>query len=220
MNILLLEDDIILSEIIEEFLISLNNNIVCVYDGYNAIEFVCKQSFDLLLLDVEVPNMNGFEFLRNIREQNINTPAIFITSLNQSDDLQKGFDVGCDDYIKKPFELKELKARINNIKRLYKIDSDIVFKISDNIIYNFAEQNIFYDDVKYTLAQKEIKILEYFIKYRNTTISADELISNIWSYEDSPTNATIRTYIKNIRKIIGDEYLITIKGIGYKLETR
>ncbi len=220
MKILLLEDDIILSEIIEEFLISLDNDVICAYDGLSASELAYEQSFDLMLLDVEVPTINGFEFLKTIREQNINTPAIFITSLNTSVDLEKGFDVGCDDYIKKPFELKELKARINNIKRLYKIDSNSMFKISNNIVYNFSKQVIVYDEVEFSLSQKEVKILEYFIKHKNTTISADELIANIWGYEEAPVSATIRTYIKNIRKIIDDKILITIKGMGYRLETR
>ena len=220
MKILLLEDDIILSEIIEEFLISLGHDVVCAYDGLSASELTYKHSFDLMLLDVEVPVINGFEFLSSLREQNINTPAIFITSLNRCDDLQKGFDAGCEDYIKKPFELNELKARINNVKRLCKIDSDSIFKISDNVIYNFPKQIIIYNEAEFSLAQKEIKILEYFIKHKNKTISADELIANIWTYESTPTNATIRTYIKNIRKIIGDKILITIKGMGYRFETR
>ena len=111
MKILLLEDDIILSEIIEEFLISLNNEVICTYDGQTASELSYEQTFDLLLLDVEVPSINGFEFLKSLRKQDINTPAIFITSLNQIEDLEKGFEVGCDDYIKKPFELNELKTQ-------------------------------------------------------------------------------------------------------------
>jgi len=220
MKILLLEDDIILSEIIEEFLISLDYEVICSYDGLNASELVYEQSFDLMLLDVEVPSLDGFEFLKSLRDQNINTPAIYITSLNTSKDLQKGFDIGCDDYIKKPFELTELQARINNIKRLYKIDSDVVFEFCDTIRYNFSKQTVLYEGTEISLAQKELKILEYFIKNKNEVVSADELMVNIWGYEETPTNATIRTYIKNIRKIIGDEFIVTLKGIGYKLETR
>ena len=220
MKILLLEDDIILSEIIEEFLISLDYEVICSYDGLNASELIYEQSFDLMLLDVEVPSLDGFEFLKTIREQNINTPAIFITSLNTSKDLQKGFDVGCDDYIKKPFELTELQARISNIKRLYKIDSDVVFEFCDTISYNFSKQIVIYEDTQISLAQKELKILEYFIKNKNEVVSAEELMINIWGYEESPTNATIRTYIKNIRKAIGEEFIVTLKSIGYKLETR
>jgi len=220
MKILLLEDDIILSEIIEEFLISLDYEVICSYDGLNASELVYEQSFDLMLLDVEVPSLDGFEFLKSLRDQNINTPAIYITSLNTSKDLQKGFDIGCDDYIKKPFELTELQARINNIKRLYKIDSDVVFEFCDTIRYNFSKQTVLYEGTEISLAQKELKILEYFIKNKNEVVSADELMVNIWGYEETPTNATIRTYIKNIRKVIGDEFIVTLKGIGYKLETR
>lgn len=220
MKILLLEDDIILSEIIEEFLISLDYTVVCSYDGLNASELVYEQSFDLMLLDVEVPSIDGFEFLKNIRKENINTPAIFITSLNTTKDLQKGFAIGCDDYIKKPFELTELQARINNIKRLYKIESDILFAFSDSVIYSFAKQIVINNGIEFSLAQKEIKILEYFVKNKNKLISAEELTVNVWGYGESPSNATIRTYIKNIRKVIGDEFFVTVKGMGYRLETR
>lgn len=220
MKILLLEDDIILSEIIEEYLISLDNEVVCAYDGFSAAEYGYEQSFDLLLLDVEVPGIDGFEFLKSLREQDINTPAIFITSLNQSDDLEKGFEVGCDDYIKKPFELKELKIRINNIKRLYNIDSNSVFNISKDITYNFSTKVILNENIELSLSKKETMILEYFIQQIDKVVSAQELISNIWGYDESPTNATIRTYIKNIRKAIGEDILKTVKGIGYKLETR
>ena len=220
MKILLLEDDIILSEIVEEFLNTLNYEVICAYDGLSASEFVYEQSFDLMLLDVGVPRLNGFEFLKELREQNINTPAIFITSLNTSYDLEKGFEIGCDDYIKKPFELSELKIRINNIKRLYKIESDIEYNITSNIIYNYSKQVVINKGIEFSLAQKEIKILEYFIKNKNIIVSADELISNLWVYQETPVSSTIRTYIKNIRKVIGDEPLRTIKGMGYRLETR
>ena len=220
MKILLLEDDIILSEIIEEFLLALNNDVVCAYDGQTASELSYEQQFDLMLLDVEVPAIDGFEFLASLREQDIHTPAIFITSLNQSEDLVKGFEIGCDDYIKKPFELNELKVRIDNIKRLYKIDCDLIVNISDNIIYNYSKQLVINDGFECSLSQKEIKILEYFIKHKNRIISVAELVSNIWGYDETPTNSTIRTYIKNIRKIIGDLFLITVKGMGYRFETR
>jgi len=219
MKILLLEDDLILNEIIEEFLESLEYEVVCVYDGTKALEAIYDQHFDLLLLDVNVPNLNGFEFLKNLREEQITTPAIFITSLDSVEDMEEGFLSGCDDYLKKPFELKELELRINNIKRLLHLDDDEII-IDENIKFNSKLNYVVNDSIKSKLPLKEAQILKYLLNNQNRCISQDELSSNIWSYESVPTSSTIRTYIKNIRKIIGEEYIETIKGVGYRFNKK
>lgn len=133
MKILLLEDDLILNEILEEHLLSQNYTVKTVFTGIEAQELVYSQKFDLLLFDVNTPLLNGFELLKDLREKEIYTPTIFLTSLNQIDDVEKGFKSGCDDYIKKPFELKELDLRINNIKRLFNLETTTLLKISNNI---------------------------------------------------------------------------------------
>ncbi len=219
MKILLLEDDLILNEIIEEFLDSLGYNVVSVYDGMNASEIIYDENFDLLILDVNVPNMTGFQFLKSLRENNITTPAIFITSLDSIEDIEEGFKSGADDYLKKPFELKELELRINNIKRLLHLEDEKI-KIADNISFNAKLNYIDYDSIKTKLPLKEAQILKYLLNNTNRCVSQDELSSNIWSYEDAPTSSTIRTYIKNIRKIIGEEFIETIKGVGYRFNKK
>ena len=134
MKILLLEDDLILNEIIEEHLLSQNYEVSAVYTGLEAQDLLYSQKFDLLLLDVNVPILNGFELLKELRQKEIYTPAIFLTSLNQVSDIEEGFKSGCDDYIKKPFELKELDIRINNIKRLFNINPNNLIEISKNTL--------------------------------------------------------------------------------------
>jgi len=218
MKILLLEDDVILNELIEEFLVSLGYEVDSFYDGQEALDTLYDESFDLLLLDVGVPSLDGFSVLKSIKEAKIDIPAIFITSLNTTDDLQKGFDVGCDDYIKKPFELKELEIRINHIKKIKHIESSDTVKIYENIQYDFSNHKIKKENETIELSNKEAKIFEYFIKNKNRIISTEELVSNIWEYDATPSNATIRTYIKNLRKILNNDMLVTIKGIGYRFE--
>ncbi len=218
MKILLLEDDVILNELIEEYLVSLNYDVVCFYDGAGALDAIYEGSFDLLLLDVGVPLIDGFEVLTHIKEMKIETPAIFITSLNTIEDLQKGFDIGCDDYIKKPFELKELEIRINHIKKIKKIDCFERVTLSTKIQYDFANHTIQKENETNELSNKEAKIFEYFIKNKNRIISIEELVSNIWEYDTTPSNATIRTYIKNLRKILNNDMIVTVKGIGYRFE--
>lgn len=219
MRILLLEDDLILNEIIEEFLQDLGYEVTCVYDGMKASEIMYDEQFDLLILDVNVPNITGFDFLKSLREESITTPAIFITSLNSIEDIEEGFNAGADDYLKKPFELKELELRINNIKRLLHLDTDEL-TIGDNIKFNTKLNYIDYDGIKTKLPLKEAQVLKYLLKNTNRCVSQDELSSNIWSYESAPTSSTIRTYIKNIRKIVGEEYIETIKGVGYRFNKK
>ncbi len=220
MKILLLEDDFILNEIIEEHLVSQNYEVVATYNGNEAQELLYSQTFDLLLLDVNVPDINGFELLSDLRVQNIKTPAIFITSLNMADDMQKGFDSGCDDYIKKPFELKELDLRINNLKRLFNISPLTLINISQNVNLDTQNLMIIKDEEKIHIAKKECEVLQYLINNSTKTVSIEELSLNLWAYEETPNASTIRTYIKNLRKILGEEQILNIRGVGYRFNKK
>lgn len=219
MKILLLEDDLILNEIIEEFLQDLGYEVTCVFDGMQASEAIYENNYDLLILDVNVPSITGFEFLKTLRDDNITTPAIFITSLSSVEDIEEGFNCGADDYLKKPFELKELELRINNIKRLLHLEDEEI-EIAPNIKFNSKLNYVNNSSIKTKLPLKEAQILKYLINNANRCISQDELSSNIWTYEGSPTSSTIRTYIKNIRKILGEDYIETIKGVGYRFNKK
>ena len=220
MKILLLEDDVILNEIIEEFLLSLNYDVITAFDGNIAEELIYEESFDLLLFDVNIPNITGFELLKNIRQNNINIPIIFITSRHTADDVKIGFNSGCDDYIKKPFELSELQLRIENIKRLRQIDNHGQIKIDNDTFYNYEKKVITRNHEEFNLSKIEGKILEYFLKNKNKTISIDEISVNNWLYDEMPESTTIRTYIKNLRKKLNDETITTLKGIGYRFNIR
>ncbi|MDZ7818163.1 MAG: response regulator transcription factor [Aliarcobacter sp.] len=216
MKILLLEDDLILNEIIEEHLISKNNDVISTFSGDEAQDIIYSKTFDLMLLDVNVPNINGFELLDDLRKNGIKTPTIFLTSAHMLEDIEKGFKAGCDDYIKKPFELSELDLRIENIKRLHNISSSNNIEISNNIFLNKDNLTINKDGNSIHIAQKESEVLEYLIKNRNKSVSIEELSINVWAYEESPIASTIRTYIKNLRKILGEESIINIRGVGYR----
>lgn len=216
MKILLLEDDMILNEIIEEFLLTLNYDVISTFDGDIAEELIYEEKFDLLLFDVNVPNITGFELLKSIRQRNINIPTIFITSRHTSEDVKIGFNSGCDDYIKKPFELSELALRIENIKKLRQIESYGQIRIDENTSYNYEKKIIFRNNKEFNLSKIESKILEYFIKNKNKTLSIDQISVNNWLYDEIPEATTIRTYIKNLRKKLNNETITTLKGIGYR----
>ncbi len=217
MKVLLLEDDTLLNEIIEEFLEELGYEVVSTYDGQEALESIYENSFDLLLLDVNVPSLNGFDLLKSLKKNSIDIPTIYITSLHTSKDMEEGFDSGADDYIKKPFHLSELELRINNIKRLRQIESSGIIKLSEEVSYNHDTKFVTVWDIETHLSKTEAKVFEYFIKNQKKSISIEEISLNNWIYDEVPTATTIRTYIKNLRKILGKDRITTIKGIGYKL---
>ena len=214
MKILFLEDDPIIADIVQEYLQSQKYITDYAFDLQEAEQFIESNRYDLFLFDVNIPDGNGFEFLKEIRNSGDNTPTIFITALNNVKDMKFGFDSGCDDYIKKPFELEELELRINNIKRIYNLDT--LTKVDENIFLDRVNFTIIIDKEIKPLKKKEFHLLEYLAKNHTKTISHDELCANIWTYESIPTDATIRSYIRTLRVIVGSEKIETIKGVGYR----
>lgn len=219
MKILLLEDDLLLNEIIEEHLEEKGYEVDCAYDGNEALELIYSKNYDILLFDVNVPSLNGFELLKHLRDENINTATIFITSANLLEDVEEGFKTGCDDYIKKPFELKELDLRIKNVCRLHNISPNKLLKISEDIKLDVNNLEIIKDNEKIHIRQKECDVLLYLMKRKNVAVSVDELSMNVWAYEDNPSPATIRTYIKNLRKILNEDLISNIRGVGYRFNS-
>lgn len=214
MKILLLEDDTILNEILHEHLSEQGFLVDLAFDGEDAYDKIQSNSYDLLLLDVNVPTLDGFELLGLLKEQSITTPTIFITSLESAKDLKRGFDLGCDDYLKKPFELLELDTRINYILKSLQNTKIIIDdkRYLDRLSFELVDC-----DKRVKLSNKEFKIVEYLLKHKDSLISHNELIANIWLEGQIPSEATIRTYIKNIRASLGKEFITTIKGVGYRV---
>ncbi len=219
MKILLLEDDPILSDLMFDHLSDCGYDVTLSFDGKEAIEMIDTQHFDLFILDINVPYKTGIQVLEDTRQYKKNIPTIFITAYQDIRHLKKGFLAGCDDYIKKPFELEELDHRINNIKKRYNIETDQMVLVSKNINFCYKRRELCFDDGNtITLSQKESQILHYFLNNKNRVISSDEIIQNIWQYEDSPSDATLRVYIKNIRKHVGKECIKTLRSLGYSFE--
>ena len=216
MRVFLLEDDELLFEILEEFLLEKGYCLRACCDGLEAEEILLSEKFDLLLLDVQVPSLSGFELLQNLRALRNKTPAIFITALDNSKDLKYAFEIGGDDYIKKPFDLDELEARIENIKRLYHFSSFI--EISKDCTLDRENLILIKEQDTIPLTQKESQILQYFLNHPNQIISREEMIANIWSYQSMPSENTLRSYIKNLRKYLGFERIENIKGVGYRFK--
>ncbi len=219
-KIFLLEDDLNLSETIEEFLEDEGFEVVCAYDGIDAEDIIYENSFDILLLDVNVPGINGFELLKKIRDNGNETPAIYITSLNSTEDLSDGYDSGCDDYIRKPFALKELLLRIKSIlKRGFFHKKENMVKINENTYYDIDNSQLIKDGEKITLNNKEDKLLKLFLQNQNQVISHEKIYETLWGYDEVYSDNSLRAYIKNLRKILGKDSIVSIKKLGYKIIT-
>jgi len=216
-KILLLEDDANLNETITEFLEELNYDVTTTYDGYEAQDILYESKFDLLLLDVNTPGIDGFSLLKEARENEVLAPCIFITSLDGVDDLEKGFQSGCDDYIRKPFILKELAIRIETLlRRGFFHESKELIELGEGIEYNTKSNELIVDGVAETLGNKESALFKLFMKQQDEVLSHDRIYKELWDYDEEPSDTALRTYIKNIRKIIGKDRIVSIKKQGYK----
>ncbi len=215
-KILLLEDDIQLNETIKQFLALQGYEVYAAYDGFKAEEIAYEKPIDLMLLDVKVPNLSGFDFLKNIRAEGKETPVIFITSLNSVEDVEKGFSLGCDDYIRKPFALKELLVRVESLlKRSFGTHEDKI-DLGEGLMFDIKELSLSKNREKIALKTKELKLLSLFLQHSDELLDYETINEALWEYDEEPSSGSLRTYIKKIRSVIGKEKIETIKNIGYR----
>lgn len=221
MRVLLLEDDSALSDILNDYLNHKGYEVTLCSKGEEALEHLIDNVYDFAILDVNTPTMSGLDVLKHIRDDYKNqTPIIIITAYQDTKHLKSAFELGSDDYIKKPFDLEELEQRINRLCRYFSLGTTNEIKIDENISFIPEECIVFINTQRIHITQKERDILKYFVNHSNRVISSDELLQNIWQYDEQPTDATIRVYIKNLRELLGKEKIETIRGIGYKFEQK
>lgn len=217
-NILLLEDDFSLSEIIQEFLEEQGFAVTTVFSADKALDLAYEQSFDLFLLDVKVPMGDGFTLLQSLRDAGKDTPAIFLTSLASIDDISRGYEAGCDDYLKKPFELKELLFRIQTLlRRRFSHRSDDLLSIHDSAAFDVASLKLYIQNQPISLPNKEAKLLKLLLQHKGAVLSQQQIFEELWEYGEEPSEMSLRVYVKNLRKHLGKEAIETVKHAGYRL---
>ena len=215
MKILLLEDDTALANILVDYLED-DYEVVQTYSMKKALSLSEDKEFDLYIFDINVPDGDGISLLRELRAFQDETPTIFITAFHDTKYLKSAFESGANDFIKKPFDLEELSQRIENIKRHFGLDS--IINILPNTLFNIKTYSIKTTQESFHLTHKESSCLHYLYKNRHRVISSDELLQNFWEYDEMPSDDAIRTIVKNLRKYIGKEHIINIRGEGYKFE--
>ena len=213
-KILLVEDDLILGESLKEMLEDEIFEVIWVKDGNEAIEESYISSFDLFLFDVNVPFINGFELLKSLRESGDKTPAIFITARVDIESLTKGFDVGADDYIKKPFDIDELFVRINAmLKKSFKSYKNVV-EYGD-IKYDIKKQQVYKQGKLVNLTPNELKLFEFFLKNIGNKIFKEDILYYLHNGDVGSENA-LRVYISRLKKV--GLKITNQRGVGYCCE--
>jgi len=221
MKILLLEDDIALADIISEYLIDNNFDLEIVYDGEEALSHAYETRYDLYIFDVNVPSIKGFDLLKMLRDNGDTTPTVFITSLNDIEDVSKGFESGADDYIKKPFELAELLLRIKNIqKRSFAQQRSSIIQIDDDITFDLETELLNRQNESISLPQKELKLLKHFLQHPNEVVTFETLHTVLWDYDETVSPESLRAHIKNLRKHLTQNMIQNLRGVGYRFEIK
>lgn len=216
-KILLLEDDFLYKESIKEFLEELDFVVDDFSDGKDALNAIFDTKYDLLLLDIRVPSISGFEIVKYVREANISTPIIILTSLTDIKDLSQGYNLGCNDYIRKPFDLIELKFRVEQqIKSSFKSS---VEQIHLTLGFSFCldKMLLYKDETAVDLTQKELELVSFLVQNRGFFTSIETLHENVWENRDI-SYADIRMCIKRVREKTDKEFIKTKRFLGYKIE--
>ena len=216
MKILLLEDEVMLNESICEFLEALGHQVESFVDGNQALEEIQKNMYDLLILDINVPGMDGLSFLEKVHELKIHTPTIYISALVDIEDISRAYDLGCYDYLKKPFHLKELGLRIDRVK----IANDtprIHLRLSKNYSYDQEHSTLLFNNEPQTLTKRQSQIIDLLARNRGMVVDFEQFTNYIWT-DIFVDNATIRAEVNRLKKSLKEDVIQNIRGMGYMIE--
>ena len=225
MRILVVEDEQNLNDIIVKRLILEKYGVATCFNGNDALEYIFSTEYDVIVSDIMLPGIDGFEILKRIREKGIKTPVLLLTALDGIEDRVKGLDYGADDYLVKPFAFDELMARIRVLLRRNSTNGNSnasnIFSIA-NLTVNCNSHDVFRDDVPIKLSTREFTILEYMIRNKERVLSREQIEQHIWNYDYEGGTNVIDVYIRYLRKKIDKDFepklIHTVRGIGYVLK--
>ena len=223
MRVLLVEDDRGVSRFIKKGLKEKGYVVDVAFDGEEGLHLALSQSFDLIILDILLPKMNGYEVLRNIREKRVVIPVICLTAKDEKEDIVQGLELGADDYLVKPFSFAELLARIKAILRRGKKDVELseltIGDLSLDLINRTAHRN----EKDIELSSKEFLLLEYLMRNVGQILTRTMILENVWGYNFDTSSNIIDVHINHLRMKIDKDFhpklIHTIKGVGYVLKS-
>jgi DNA-binding response OmpR family regulator len=213
-KILLLEDDAVIAEQIKAYF-ELCDHKVDLYDnGLSLVEHANPASYDIMLLDINTPGLSGLEVLKEFRDLSIHTPAIFVTAMSDMQYLKEAYGTGCNDYVRKPFDIEELELRI---ERLVKATHTKHISISENYTFDMKEEKLYHKEREVHLNEKERSLLYLLLKNRSSTVSKEMIKTYVWDDQDVCDN-TLRTKIKKLRDKLDENFIQSLRGAGYKID--
>jgi len=225
-KILVIEDDEAILIGLEDNLKNEGYDVIVARDGRDGLDLALHKPVDLILLDIMLPGINGYEICRELKKQNYEVPIIMLTAKTKEKDKVLGLDLGADDYVTKPFSIKELLARINAILRRYEkteaLEKDkIDIYIFKDITLDFKKYEAYKGSSTLKLTKLEFDILKFLIQHKNEVVTRDQLLNEIWGYDAFPTTRTVDNFIVRIRKAIEDDpkdpkIITSIRSVGYK----
>ena len=220
MKILIVEDEKILNNTINKSLKDAGYEVESAFEGFDAMEMIEIESYDLIVLDLNLPNMDGMEILKNLRKEDVETKVLILSARSQIQDKVEGLDAGANDFLQKPFHLDELKARVRSLTRRNFIQNNTELSF-DKIKFDSKNRTIFIDDKELKLTRKESGILEYLLLNQGRPVSQEELIDHVWDSSVDLLSNSIRVHISALRKKLKQELgydpIENRIGIGYLL---
>lgn len=216
MKILLLEDEVMLNESINEYLESMGHSVDTYFDGLDAFESIKINAYDLLILDINVPSMDGLSFLETIHKLKIHVPTIYISALVDIEDISRAYNLGCYDYLKKPFHLKELALRLDRIVISNEVPR-VHLRLSKNYSYDQEHSTLLFKANPQTLTKKQSQIIDLLSRNRGRVVDFDQFQEYVWS-EQIVDNATIRAEINRLKKSLQEDVIQNVRGMGYMIE--
>ncbi|WP_300331374.1 response regulator transcription factor [Fusobacterium sp.] len=214
-KILIVEDEYKLRRIMKDFLTKENYKVIEAEEGLEACDLFFSEKPDLVVLDVMLPKLNGFEVLKEIREFDKTIPVIMLTAKADEDDILKGYNLNVDEYIIKPVSLKVLVAKIKAFLRNKNSLETIVF---GELKINAGSFEVFMNDEPLELSSKEFELLMLLIKNKGQVLSRDKIITSLWGYDYEGDLRAVDSQIKRLRKKLNSRYIVTVRGAGYKIE--
>ena len=221
-HILIAEDDYDVCQLFKHVLLQKGYSVVTVADGKEALEAMEKEQFDLIISDIMMPVMDGYELVRTMRETNDETPVLMITAKDAFDDMQEGFLSGIDDYMVKPVNVNEMVLRVGALLRRVKINNERKQTIG-NTVMEMDSFTVISGNEKFTLPQKEFMLLYKMASYPGKIFTRQQLMDDIWGYESETDTHTVEVHISRLREKFKDNpdfEIVTMRGVGYKVVRR
>lgn len=221
-RILIIEDDPAINRGLRESLTQAGYDVLSALDGETGVEIAMQESPDLVILDILLPRLNGYEVCQQLRAQAFTVPILMLTSKKEEEDKLQGFSLGADDYLTKPFSVSEVLARVKAILRRSTITPSATHAHQFGVCtVDFAAQTLTRDSVVHRLSSKELGILRYFLLHEGVVITRETLLNEVWGYETYPTTRTVDNYILSLRKKVEVDpaeprHILTVPTQGYR----